>query len=676
MEKSQGIDDSVMELTNNASSSQQSNQPFSTPHSNDLLSTPPWPQEPVPLVPDKKASILLGTFDGFLLFVPFLLFTKIGLVIGAWYTDREHRGSGVDLVSKLTIFLLEFNAQMVTLFTIIFVTIMSTLVRRYALWKAQEGAYVSELEQLQGSISLPSTFKLIISLRAFTLTSAALVSVWSFYYLGSQASKREFQKVSSARFHKMVGYTGGPDYLSGLSPAYVPQKDMAVFLVDRLNSDFNYANGWAHPNNGQQPLRWGTDSAGSAVIPDLNAILRTGYRTDLNSWDSPFHIPKPGRHGWVDVSKQSLLSDNDLYSAFAGNLVWFQKRNLVTNGEHDFHMNLFLGDYTVPTSYFDVGCSLPTLFPFESFPNGTYLDQSISLNMTKSRDDAPRDPQDQPLREFEFWVRWPEVPDSIPTAGSSRQICNISSVNVDMKVHCQDQGCYPRQIRYAGQKSRENATSYKTPFDDDAFAANFFSNFLLSDGPQGNISFPTKMGEALGSIQSMLASAPADYFYDVDLARSFNKTMTQYFNSYYMISQEDTFVNPIWGAPGFQQITVDGALYDPHYAISWPWIAMDIISCGILLAASVIACLLRRKTLAPDIFGYVSSLTRDNQYLQVPDNGTTLGGIERARLLRGVKVKIGDVSGPNESVGRVGLAQVGSGVPVQVTSLHPTTTYV
>ncbi|KAK5050769.1 hypothetical protein LTR84_003328 [Exophiala bonariae] len=671
MEKTKGFGDSVIELTNNASSSQQSNQSFNhnTVPNNAPLPTTAWPQEPVALVPDKNSSLLLNLFDAVLLFVPFVLFAKVGLVIGAWYIDRNHRGVDLDLVSKLTLFLLEFNDQMVTAFTIIFVTIMSTLVRRYALWKAQEGAYVPELEQLQGSISLPSTFKLIISLRAFTLTSVALVSVWSFYYLGSQASKREFEQVSSAKFHKMVGYTGGPDYLSGLNPAFVSDPDSQPFSIKRVDSDFWFAMAWS--DQVQQPNRWGTDSAGSALIPDLNALLRTGYYLEPGNWD--IHIPTPGRHGWVDVSKQSLIQQ--FYSSYTGRQVWFQKPKLVTNGQHDYQVNSFLGDYTVTTSYLDVGCSAPNLLPFESFPNGTYLSQGISMNMTKPRDDAPRDSQSQPLREFELWIRWPAIND-IPTAGSSQQICNISSVNVDMKVHCQELGCYPRQLRYASNQSPENATSYKTPFDDDAFAAKFFSELLLADGVQGSISVVTQMTEVLSAYSTTLASIQSSGEYNIDSARAFNKTLTQYFNTYYILSQQNTYVNPIWGAPGFQPVTVDGALYDPHYGISWPWIAVDIVSCAILLAASIIACWLRRKTLAPDIFGYVSSLTRDNQYLQVPDNGTTLGGIERARLLKGVKVKIGDVSGPDEPVGRVGLAQVGSGVPVQVTNLRPTTTYI
>ncbi len=140
-----------------------------------------WPQNPVPLVPDKTSSTWMRIYDTALLALLLLLLAKIGLVIGAWHLDKDHHGTGIDLVSILTTFLIELNGQLVTAFTIVFVTIISTLVRRYALWKAQRGAYVSELEQLQGSISLPSTIKLIWSLRAFTSTSVALIGVWSFY---------------------------------------------------------------------------------------------------------------------------------------------------------------------------------------------------------------------------------------------------------------------------------------------------------------------------------------------------------------------------------------------------------------------------------------------------------------------------------------------------------------
>jgi hypothetical protein len=49
---------------------------------------------------------------------------------------------------------------------------------------------------------------------------------------------------------------------------------------------------------------------------------------------------------------------------------------------------------------------------------------------------------------------------------------------------------------------------------------------------------------------------------------------------------------------------------------------------------------LRSRTLDPDIFGYVSSLTKYKDLVQSPQAGSTLIGIDRARLLKDVKVKV------------------------------------
>ena len=134
-----------------------------------------WPVQPVPLAENRWKSTWLNIYDAILITMPFLLITKIALVIAAWNKDLSQAGYYIDEVSLPTTNLISFNDQLVTLITIIFVTIISTFVKKLALWKAQKGAYVSDLEQLQGSVSLPSTIKLIWSLRAFSATSLCLI---------------------------------------------------------------------------------------------------------------------------------------------------------------------------------------------------------------------------------------------------------------------------------------------------------------------------------------------------------------------------------------------------------------------------------------------------------------------------------------------------------------------
>jgi hypothetical protein len=53
----------------------------------------------------------------------------------------------------------------------------------------------------------------------------------------------------------------------------------------------------------------------------------------------------------------------------------------------------------------------------------------------------------------------------------------------------------------------------------------------------------------------------------------------------------------------------------------------------------------------------VSSLTRDNPNMHLPEGGSTMTGVERARALKNVKVKLADLNG-NRGVGHIGLAVV------------------
>jgi hypothetical protein len=97
-----------------------------------------------------------------------------------------------------------------------------------------------------------------------------------------------------------------------------------------------------------------------------------------------------------------------------------------------------------------------------------------------------------------------------------------------------------------------------------------------------------------------------------------------------------------------------GGPYSPHYFLSWPWLAMDMVTCIVLFFAAIACFWLRCNTVAPDLFGFVSSMTRDNPHLNLPEGGTAMSGIDRAKALRNVKVKIADLRGHAE-IGKIGL---------------------
>ncbi|UPX13668.1 uncharacterized protein EKO05_0004168 [Ascochyta rabiei] len=91
------------------------------------------------------------------------------------------------------------------------------------------------------------------------------------------------------------------------------------------------------------------------------------------------------------------------------------------------------------------------------------------------------------------------------------------------------------------------------------------------------------------------------------------------------------------------------------FVCNYAWFALLVASSAIILVTGTVAVVLKRKTLGPEMFGFVASMTYENPWLRIPDGGTMLDGMERARLLKDVEVCIGDVRG-TEDVGHIAVA--------------------
>lgn len=59
---------------------------------------------------------------------------------------------------------------------------------------------------------------------------------------------------------------------------------------------------------------------------------------------------------------------------------------------------------------------------------------------------------------------------------------------------------------------------------------------------------------------------------------------------------------------------------------------------------AIAGLILKYTATAPDILGYISTMTMDNPHISVPPEGNTLDGMERARYLQKVKVQLADVN--------------------------------
>jgi hypothetical protein len=91
------------------------------------------------------------------------------------------------------------------------------------------------------------------------------------------------------------------------------------------------------------------------------------------------------------------------------------------------------------------------------------------------------------------------------------------------------------------------------------------------------------------------------------------------------------------------------------------WLVMLMIASVIIFTTGLVALVLKHMTLSPEMFGFVTSMTYENPWVKVPEGGTTLDAMERARLLKDVEVHVADVCG-DDSVGHIAFA---AGVPLR-----------
>lgn len=98
--------------------------------------------------------------------------------------------------------------------------------------------------------------------------------------------------------------------------------------------------------------------------------------------------------------------------------------------------------------------------------------------------------------------------------------------------------------------------------------------------------------------------------------------------------------------------------YESRYRVNWVFFAIFLVACTLLFVSAVGGIVLKALAPAPDVLGYVSTLTKDNPYVEVPEGGSTLGGIERSLMLKDLKLRLGDVAPENDRIGHIAIASL------------------
>lgn len=107
------------------------------------------------------------------------------------------------------------------------------------------------------------------------------------------------------------------------------------------------------------------------------------------------------------------------------------------------------------------------------------------------------------------------------------------------------------------------------------------------------------------------------------------------------------------------------------YVLSKIWIVIYFVSASMLAAAAMAALFFRYSCRAPEVLGFVTSMTRDSEFFQgvTSHEDSTRTGPEVSKELAGTTIMVGDVW-PDRAVGRIALMPVGMGKRVKLDRLY------
>jgi len=109
------------------------------------------------------------------------------------------------------------------------------------------------------------------------------------------------------------------------------------------------------------------------------------------------------------------------------------------------------------------------------------------------------------------------------------------------------------------------------------------------------------------------------------------------------------------------------------YRCDFLWLAAFLFSTLAMLISAIASVVYSRRTIVPDYLGFVSSLAKESPWIGMPDVGVNMDGLDKARLVKDVKVRLGDVSyvhGGHSKFGKLAFARLEETTKVEKEKLY------
>jgi len=244
--------------------------------------------------------------------------------------------------------------------------------------------------------------------------------------------------------------------------------------------------------------------------------------------------------------------------------------------------------------------------------------------------------------------------------------CSMRSVMVEANIVCQSDKCGVDRVKRMNRPIMYHDAG--TPYDmvHSWLTAPYFIKALALLGGKTSIVVPNIVDAYIfGNSpwnqkprdRGFLLQNWTDYVNEPQKPKEMSRRLTKVLNTYLdssrwdkAVTQTDPFGRTSLNSTGrpIDALTMGetGAIISssvPVYKLNAPWAALSLVRSAALLLLSIFGIFVQVRTVAPDVLNHISSLTRDNPHIDAPAGGSGLGGAERARLLKNMRVQLGDL---------------------------------
>lgn len=506
-----------------------------------------------------------------------------------------------------------------SVFPILFACVLGRASQAILQWRLEKGEYTGILDMLAGSTSLTSTVISQLKLRLFSSFGLALVFVWTLSPIGGQACVR----------------------LMDIGTKITMQNDSFVYMIHSPDFyKFGGSDTWSY--------RAITDTLfGSAVIapPTVKSSpFDVWGHVKIPALEHHERVSEPDSEGWFDTR-----SDQTEYTSLSG---------IPMSGINETR---FIDYKTrIETQYFSLRCAWHVGSPTPQTNHSAIKYEGRGAYIWTYDDPEKRNLTDvDMLKPLEFYYRavervkhWSE--------------CLLTTAYVEAEIHCAVvSSCAVSRVRRSTKDNPPPASSLLDRLTNQrrdvlSVYAGQLLGALSGDKNEGTNSVLQSYLFAPNDILGRAGEGRIDL--DPELSNeTYSLRLQRLMNAYWACLTTPYALNS-----GMTPETADmeGVFDESHYlahsAVSTgsknskdevilahkTWCVILCLSSMSIVVASLCRCVVYHLFCkGPDITLNVSCLvTRDNPFVKTPERGTFLDASDRAKLVKGLRIRFGDVS--------------------------------